>query len=84
MRFSERQLEDLPTWNVAAVLAYVIGAVAAVMNMNNIVFNAETTVPALLGLIVSMIAYLVLYYLAVAAGLHPDQARHPSIDGAGG
>ena len=79
-RFNEHQLEDLPTWNVAAILAYVIGAVAAVMNMNNIVFSADATVPALLGLIVSMGTYLAIYYLAVAAGLHPDQARHPSID----
>jgi hypothetical protein len=55
-----------------------------VMNMNDIVFSTDTTVPALLGLIVSMIAYLGLYYLAVAAGLPPDQARHPSIDRAGG
>jgi len=54
------------------------------MNMNDIVFSTDTTVPALLGLIVSMIAYLGLYYLAVAAGLPPDQARHPSIDRAGG
>ena len=82
-RFNERQLEDLPTWNVAAVLAYIVGAVAAFMNMNNIVLSADATVPALLGLIVSMIAYLVLYYLAVAAGLHPNQARHPAIDSAG-
>ena len=79
-RFNEHQLEDLPSWNVAAILAYVIGAVAAVMNMNNIVFSADATVPALLGLIVSMGTYLAIYYLAVAAGLHPDQARHPSID----
>ena len=82
-RFNAGMLDDLPVWNPAAIIAYVVGAGAAVMNMNNIVFSADATVPALLGLIVSMVTYLAVYYFAVAAGLHPDQAQHPSIEAPG-
>jgi cytosine permease len=61
-RFSESMLSELPAWNPAAVIAYIVGAVAAIMNSRNIVFNAETTVPALLGLIVSIVTYLAAVY----------------------
>jgi cytosine permease len=64
-RFSPDMLNDLPVWNPAAVIAYLVGATAAVMNSQNIVFDPETTVPALLGLGVSMLTYLI----AVFAGL---------------
>jgi cytosine permease len=65
MRFSAEQLDNLAVWNPAAIIAYVVGAIAALMNSQNIVFSTETTVPALLGLGVSIITYLV----AMMAGL---------------
>ena len=68
-RFAVEDLENVPTWNPAAVIAYVAGAAAAIMNSRNIVFDPEVTVPALLGLIVSLIVYLV----AVFAGLGPKK-----------
>lgn len=70
-RFAAEDLDTLPTWNPAAVIAYLAGATAAIMNSNNIVFSAEVTVPALLGLIVSIIVYL----LAVFAGLGPKRRQ---------
>ena len=70
-RFSESMLSESPVWNPAAVIAYIVGAVAAIMNAQNIVFSAEVTVPALLGLFVSIVTYLV----AVFAGLGPKSAE---------
>jgi len=69
-RFSESMLSESPVWNPAAVIAYIVGAVAAIMNAQNIVFSAEVTVPALLGLFVSIVTYLV----AVFAGFGPKSA----------
>jgi hypothetical protein len=43
-------------------------------------FGPGTTVPALVGLIVSIVTYLLANYLAVAAGWYPDQARIASAD----
>jgi len=71
-RFAADDLDNAPTWNPAAVIAYVAGAAAAIMNSRNIVFDPEVTVPALLGLVVSLIVYLA----AVFVGLGPK--RHTS------
>ncbi|MBT8421549.1 MAG: hypothetical protein HKN56_05315 [Gammaproteobacteria bacterium] len=60
-RFSEQDLERLPVWRPAAVIAYVAGAAAAVMNAEAIIFTPETMVPALFGLVVSVIVYLLAY-----------------------
>ena len=66
-RFTAEDLDNMPTWNPAAVIAYIAGASAAIMNSNNIVFSAEATVPALLGLVVSIAVYM----LATFTGLGP-------------
>jgi hypothetical protein len=55
-------LENLRVWSPAAVTAYIVGAVVALMNANNVILNAETTVPALTGLVASMMTYVVVYY----------------------
>jgi len=68
-RFAAEDLDNAPTWNPAAVIAYVAGAAAAIMNSRGVVFDPEVTVPALLGLIVSLVVYL----LAVFAGLGPKR-----------
>jgi cytosine permease len=68
-RFAVKNLENAPRWNPAAVIAYLVGAAAALMNAENILVSSEDVVPALLGLIVSMIVYLV----AVFAGLGPKR-----------
>jgi cytosine permease len=61
-RFNPAMLENLRVWSPAAVIAYIVGAVVALMNANNVILNAETTVPALMGLVVSMMTYVVVYY----------------------
>jgi cytosine permease len=61
-KFEASDLDRAPTSNPAAFIAYVIGAVVAVMNAQGIwVFNPEVTVPALLGLVVSIVVYLIAY-----------------------
>lgn len=60
-RFEPRDLERLPVWRPAAITAYVVGAAAAVLNAEGVVFTPETMVPALFGLVVSVVVYLVAY-----------------------
>jgi len=57
-RFAAADLERVPGWNPAAVIAYIAGAAASLMNANNILLDSETTVPALVGLVVSVIVYV--------------------------
>ena len=63
--FEAGMLERLPDWNPAAVLAYLCGATAAVLNTYGIGLSPEAVVPALTGLLVSIVVYL----LAHVAGL---------------
>ncbi|HJP03792.1 MAG: hypothetical protein CL799_05740 [Chromatiales bacterium] len=72
-KFHADELQRLPVWRPAAIAGYVVGAVAAVMNSRSIVFDAETTVPALLGLVVSIIVYLLVYRLV------PSEAKTDAI-----
>jgi hypothetical protein len=61
-------------WNPAAVLAYLVGAVVAVLNANGVLISPETMVPALSGLFASVVAYIVAYYLGLAGRQVPDPA----------
>ena len=61
-------LERLPKWNPAAFLAYIIGA-------GSTFFAPAWSTKALFGLLVSMAAYLILYYLAAAVGFKPGNPR---------
>ncbi|MDH3511543.1 MAG: cytosine permease [Gammaproteobacteria bacterium] len=65
MRFSAEELDRLAVWNPAAIIAYMVGAIAAILNSQNIVFSTETTVPALLGLVISMLTYLIAVFLGL-------------------
>ncbi len=60
-KFTERDLQRLPKSRPAAIIAYITGAGAAVMNSQGILLDPETTVPALLGLGVSVVVYLLAY-----------------------
>ncbi len=62
-RFDPASLDGLPVWCPAAVIAYVVGAIAAVLNAEGIIFDPETMVPALFGLVVSVVVYLGVYAL---------------------
>jgi cytosine permease len=69
-KFLIADLEHLPRWNIAAFLAYFIGAGSTFM-------APEWAAKSLLGLVVSMVAYFVLYHLAVAVGIHPGEITVP-------
>ncbi|MFK7956849.1 MAG: cytosine permease [Lysobacterales bacterium] len=63
-------MDRLPGWNPVAVAAYVIGAAAAVAASRGWeIPGFDWVIPSLLGLVVSMLAYGVLFLLARAAGL---------------
>ena len=54
--------------------------------ISDIIYAGKIAAPAwivtsLLGLIVSMVAYFVLYHLAVAVGLHPGEITEPAPEG---
>jgi len=55
-KFNVDKLDDLPKWNVAALLAYMIGASSKWWLVQDLI------VSSLAGLLVSIIAYLALYY----------------------
>lgn len=71
MRFAPAMLDHLPAWNPAAVIAYLAGAVAAIMNSNGILLSPDSMVPALTGLLVSIVVYII----AALAGLAPANRR---------
>ena len=70
MNWTQEQLQHQPAWHPAAFIAYFAGAASTF-------FAPDWIIASLLGLLVSMVVYLVAYYGAVALGL---QAPVPSVD----
>jgi cytosine permease len=69
-RYRAEDLNRLPAWNPIAIAAYAVGATAAFMSTKGIELPGVTWIfPSLLGLLVSMLAYLVLTYVFSAVGL---------------
>jgi len=65
MKYDSNDLKHLPLWNPVALAAYVIGALVAYASSQGFVVPGLGWVfPSLLGLLVSMLAYAVLFYLA--------------------
>ncbi|MEQ8516776.1 MAG: cytosine permease [Chromatocurvus sp.] len=67
--YDPADLEKLHTWNWAAVVAYAVGAVGAYLVSQNILLSPEVFVPALFGLVVSMVCYAVIYFAAALLGI---------------
>ncbi len=67
MRLTQAQLDHLPVWNPAAFVAYIVGAVSTF-------FAPNWIMASLLGLIVSMLAYLIAYYGGLAMGFERKYA----------
>ncbi|MBL8645526.1 MAG: cytosine permease [Rhodospirillaceae bacterium] len=69
--YRTEDLGRLQVWNPAAMIAYVVGAASTF-------YTPVWTVPALYGLIVSMIVYAVVYYAAAIVGvkLGYSQVKH--------
>lgn len=65
-RYDPADLERLHTWNWAAIAAYVVGASGAYLVSQNILLSPEVFVPALFGLVLSMLCYLLIYIVAAA------------------
>lgn len=64
--------DDLPklhTWNWAAVLSYLIGFGIAFAVSTERVTVPEVLIPSMLGLVVSMVAYAVIYFIASALNI---------------
>jgi len=69
LKYDSNDLRHLPSWNPVAIAAYVIGAVVAYASSQGFVVPGLGWVfPSLLGLLISMLAYAVLFYLAKFMG----------------
>lgn len=78
MNWTQDQLRHLPAWHPPAFIAYFAGAASTF-------FAPDWIIASLLGLIVSMIVYLLAYYIFVALGFQstrqenkPDERRQPA------
>ncbi len=74
-RYDPAHLDGLHTWNWAAVVAYAVGATGAYLVSRNILLSPEVFVPALFGLVLSMVCYAVFYYAAAALGVTTGYAK---------
>ena len=65
-RYDPADLERLHTWNWAAIAAYAVGASGAYLVSQDILLSSEVFVPSLFGLVLSMLCYALIYYVAAA------------------
>ncbi len=70
MRVEPAMLDRAPSWNPAAIIAYLGGAAAAIMNANDILIGADSMVPALTGLLVSIVIYIFAAFVGRVARPH--------------
>ncbi len=68
LRFDADRMDQLPRWNPAAFVAYFLGAASTFIEQ-------DWMAPSLIGLFVSIIAYLVVYYAAAMFGIKLGHAR---------
>ncbi|MGY8963801.1 MAG: cytosine permease [Rhodospirillales bacterium] len=65
-QYDANDLKRLHTWNWAAVLSYAIGAYVAYGVTYGVLDLPDILIPSLLGLVVSMVAYAAIYFVAAA------------------
>ena len=68
LRFDASRIDQLPRWNPAAFIAYILGA-------SSTFIEQDWLAPSLVGLFVSIIAYLVVYYTAAKFGIKLGHSR---------
>ena len=74
-RFDPGVLDRLHRWNPAAVIAYIAGAgFAWLLGAGHLGVAPDATAPSLVGLGISIVVYLAVYYGGRAVGLHPEVA----------
>jgi cytosine permease len=70
MKYNAEDLDRLPAWNPVAIVSYLVGAVVAyAASQGYEITGLQWLIPSLLGLLVSMLAYFVLFYGAKFAGI---------------
>ena len=70
MQYDAESLDRLPRWNPPAIVAYLLGAtVAYAASRGYAVAGLEWIIPSLLGLLVSIAAYFILFYGAQLIGV---------------
>lgn len=67
-KYDTSDINRLHVWNPVAIVSYLVGAVSTF-------YTPEWTVPALFGLVVSMITYVIVYYAASMAGIKVGYKR---------
>lgn len=73
MKLGHEQLEHLPLWNPAAFIAYGVGAASTF-------FAPDWIIASLLGLLVSMVVYLIAYYGGLVFGFERGYAASLASD----
>lgn len=76
-RYDPQDLDQLPAWNWAALAAYLCGAFFALAHSMGLLTLPDALIPALFGLLVSMVAYWLLHLLA---GLLGHKAGYSSLN----
>jgi cytosine permease len=70
MQYDAENLDRLPRWNPIAIIAYLLGAtVAYAASQDYVIAGFEWVISSLLGLLVSIAAYLILFYGAKLIGI---------------
>ncbi|MEH6607563.1 MAG: cytosine permease [Pseudomonadales bacterium] len=71
MNYDPDDLKRLPLWNPVAIIAYLFGAIIAYLASQELIVIAglDWIFPSLLGLLVSMFVYIVIFYLARFLGV---------------
>ena len=77
MRFDAGKLDQLPLWNPAAFVACIVGVASSARTVRDFFgIDLDSIVPSsLFGLFVSIIAYLVVYYVAAVFGVKLGHAK---------
>ncbi len=69
-RYVADDLQHLPAWNPVAIAGYLLGAIAAYAASQGVaVPGSQWMFPSLLGLLVSAVAYAIIYYAAKFMGM---------------
>ena len=70
LKYDPARLSHLPAWNPIAILSYLLGAAAAYAASQGVAMPlAEQVFPSLYGLLVSMLAYVLLFALVKLSGI---------------
>lgn len=58
--YDPQKMEELPSWNWSAIIAYLIGAIIALAHSQQYLVLPDAVIPSLFGLVISMLIYWLL------------------------